>query len=138
MAGWISNKGYRLIAVQIDGKRKLVLEHRWLMQRYLGRPLARTEVVHHKNGNRLDNRLANLAVMEKRNHDDQHGNLTLGRQHAHERPPWNKGTKRYATVRCYLCGKSVVRDAKYVTRNQKRNSRSVCGTICRSKVANTR
>jgi hypothetical protein len=39
-----------------------VPEHRLVMARYLGRPLTRDEVVHHRNGVRYDNSLANLEL----------------------------------------------------------------------------
>jgi len=41
-----------------------ILEHRWIMSEHIGRPLSRTELVHHKNGDRQDNRIDNLELCD--------------------------------------------------------------------------
>lgn len=55
---YIDGQGYRRIWTP-DGYQ---LEHRVVMERRIGRPLAPHETVHHRNGDRLDNRPQNLEL----------------------------------------------------------------------------
>lgn len=60
--------GYRL--VRHEGR--LTLEHRVVMERVLGRPLKRSEHVHHIDGDPLNNAPENLCVMSQSEHSALH------------------------------------------------------------------
>ncbi|HET6916912.1 MAG TPA: HNH endonuclease [Acidimicrobiales bacterium] len=65
-SGTLLPSGYRMVFVGRgypgSHKQGQILEHRLVMAQHLGRPLWPDEVVHHRNGNRADNRIENLEV----------------------------------------------------------------------------
>lgn len=66
--------GYRRLMVR--GRR--VLEHRFIMEVALGRPLKNDEYIHHKDGNRLNNSLDNLEIMSPSEHSKLHNKMRYG------------------------------------------------------------
>lgn len=67
--GWLT-QGYRYVPVpeadrHLTGGKPYEAEHRLVMARHLGRPLHRDETVHHRNGDRLDNRLENVELWSR-------------------------------------------------------------------------
>jgi hypothetical protein len=63
----IRKNGYRCI--RVNGA--YMYEHRYVVERQLGRKLLRSEIVHHIDHNRLNNDPSNLVVMDKKEHDRQ-------------------------------------------------------------------
>lgn len=64
----VKRHGYVYLSIPslVTGVKHAVLEHRYIMSQHLGRELFPEETVHHKNGNRQDNALANLELFNSR------------------------------------------------------------------------
>jgi len=50
------------VRLGLDRQGFMIFEHRIVMEKHIGGPLAAEEIVHHLNGNTRDNRLENLEV----------------------------------------------------------------------------
>ena len=66
---YIDSHGYVQVRVAPN---KYVREHRLVMERHLGRPLAKGECVHHRNGDKSDNQLENLELTTISRHTKHH------------------------------------------------------------------
>lgn len=87
-----------------DLKRPL---HRVLMEGFLGRKLTKDELVHHKNGDKHDNRIENLEVMTAPDH---------GRLHNLKYP---------LTKQCVVCGST------FTPHKTKRKRQKTCSPTCK-------
>jgi hypothetical protein len=68
----VTKQGYVLVRIDTGIWENV---HRMLMAQYLGRPLKVFEEVHHKDGNKSNNTIANLELTTKQNHPSIHARI---------------------------------------------------------------
>ena len=66
---YISYQGYK---VDCKDRNKKILIHRRIMEEHLGRKLSSNEIVHHIDGNKLNNDINNLEVVSRSEHIKKH------------------------------------------------------------------
>jgi hypothetical protein len=77
--GWLTKQGYRVIRVFEDGRWRQKRMNRYVMEQHLGRRLLPEEVVHHKDGDPLNNEISNLEILNWGEHAQEHH---IGKQRA--------------------------------------------------------
>jgi len=105
---YIRKDGY--VAVKV-GVRAYRLEHQLVAESMLGRPLVSGEHVHHRNGDKQDNRPENLQVVTNAEH-----------QRMHE---WSITKSGRVTLTCKRCGAEYERKASRVAES------NYCSAACR-------
>lgn len=112
-------KGHYLYAVVPDHPKAIrfgyVLLHRVIVENSIGRLLLDSEVVHHINGDKKDNRIENLTVLDAGDHVRLHS-LEFGRRMIEYRCPW--------------CGTMFVKRASLLP-HKDRNRTMCCSRKCR-------
>ena len=69
---WINEDGYKVIQNEVETQGHKLFEHRKVMEKFLGRKLLSSELIHHINHNKLDNRINNLQIVTRSEHPKIH------------------------------------------------------------------
>jgi ribosomal protein L40E len=82
-----------------------ILVHRWRMEKYTGRKLNSWEIVHHIDGNKLNNETDNLRIITGPKSRENHTNIY--QKQKKETGNW------HGKIKCLECGASLDKDSKF-------------------------
>lgn len=120
--------GYKLIKSNhkksING---MYYEHIIIMEKFIGRPMFDWESIHHINEIKDDNRIENLFLCSRREHDKAHGMKNISMYKLH--PNWIKKTCKYCKKDFYGSPSVIKRRVKCSANCKSIKVDKVCG-VC--------
>lgn len=123
---YLTSKGYALIKCPghpTANKKGMALEHRKIWHDTNG-PIPPDHVIHHRNGDRIDNRIENLELHTRSSHMREHY------PNGWHFDPWNRGMAKTIQLTCVACGKVFERDSARQRSKDKVGRRPTCSLEC--------
>ncbi len=105
--------GYWMIFLE-DGSRTTL--HRRIFSEHVGHDLQKSDVVHHRNGNKTDNQIENLELKARSSHASDHGKKS--------------DAELYEVRECLHCGADFRVRRKYIRCKKRKTPYAYCSRSC--------